>query len=207
MIAMDCDERDLKRPALGPPEARAQRTWESVDGRELGPVVQLNVGGQRHVAARSTLEQSPYFRRLLEMKVLMDASGAVFIDRDGDAFAGILDWLRTRELVSSHRPCDSELLQLRLLKREADFFGLDGLIVAVDEAIAAATATVPPTEQKILSTFLFLESGVQGTPLKLVTELQNGWRVQQLSATCESGGDGGLYCTFVLERPHADGER
>ena len=85
--------RERSRSRERRPDCRA---WQSVRASDLGDVIQLCVGGHHYVAARSTLVQTPYFQRLLEMQVTVDERGAIFVDRDGATFDGVLTWLRTQ---------------------------------------------------------------------------------------------------------------
>jgi hypothetical protein len=63
------------------------------------PIVKLNVGGVCYDTTEGTLSShgENFFTALLarRMDTLKDASGAIFIDRDGDYFGPILHFLRT----------------------------------------------------------------------------------------------------------------
>ncbi|XP_044281358.1 SH3KBP1-binding protein 1 isoform X2 [Varanus komodoensis] len=91
-------------------------------GAEL---VQLNVGGRRFSTSRQTLTWIPdsFFSSLLSGRIstLKDDTGAIFIDRDPDAFAPILNFLRTKEL-------DVRKTNLSLLLHEAQFYGITPLV-------------------------------------------------------------------------------
>ena len=52
------------------------------------------------------------FERFLHMQVITDKSGAVFIDRDGDMFLGILNWLCIHKVWHTPRLTDNENSQL-----------------------------------------------------------------------------------------------
>ncbi|KAK3742239.1 hypothetical protein QZH41_009025 [Actinostola sp. cb2023] len=56
---------------------------------------------------------------------LRDETGAIFIDRDPEAFAPILNFLRTKEL-------DPRGLDLRVIKHEAEFYGITPLVKRIN---------------------------------------------------------------------------
>ncbi|XP_061453074.1 SH3KBP1-binding protein 1 isoform X2 [Rhineura floridana] len=91
-------------------------------GAEL---VQLNVGGRRFSTSRQTLTWIPdsFFSSLLSGRIstLKDETGAIFIDRDPDVFAPILNFLRTKEL-------DIRRTNVSLLLHEAQFYGITPLV-------------------------------------------------------------------------------
>ncbi|XP_066494701.1 SH3KBP1-binding protein 1 [Tiliqua scincoides] len=88
-------------------------------------LVQLNVGGRRFSTSRQTLTWIPdsFFSSLLSGRIstLKDAAGAIFIDRDPDVFAPILNFLRTREL-------DARGTDKSVLLHEAQFYGITPLV-------------------------------------------------------------------------------
>ncbi|XP_047450443.1 BTB/POZ domain-containing protein KCTD14 isoform X2 [Mugil cephalus] len=70
------------------------------------PVVQLNVGGHLFSTTLSTLRKHPD-SKLAEMfsgppKLLTDAQGRCFIDRDGSHFGPVLDFLRSEQMPSEN---------------------------------------------------------------------------------------------------------
>ncbi|XP_026543524.1 SH3KBP1-binding protein 1 isoform X2 [Notechis scutatus] len=87
--------------------------------------VHLNVGGRRFCTSRQTLAWVPdsFFSSLLSGRIssLRDESGAIFIDRDPDLFAPILNFLRCKEL-------DLRGSDVSLLLHEAQFYGITPLI-------------------------------------------------------------------------------
>ncbi|XP_053124602.1 SH3KBP1-binding protein 1 isoform X2 [Hemicordylus capensis] len=91
-------------------------------GAEL---VQLNVGGRRFSTSRQTLTWVPdsFFSSLLSGRIstLKDERGAIFIDRDPEVFASILNFLRTKEL-------DIRRTNVSLLLHEAQFYGITPLV-------------------------------------------------------------------------------
>jgi len=68
---------------------------------EENSIVKFNVGGYFYQTTRETLVGSPFLITLLEGKIptKKDETGAIFIDRDGQYFSVILEYLRTREVV------------------------------------------------------------------------------------------------------------
>lgn len=90
-------------------------------------LVTLNVGGKIFTTRLSTLKQFPASR----LACMLDGrdqdfrmvDGQIFVDRDGDLFSFILDFLRTHQLLL---PSDfSDYLRLH---REALFYELDSLV-------------------------------------------------------------------------------
>ncbi|XP_072836455.2 SH3KBP1-binding protein 1 isoform X1 [Pogona vitticeps] len=90
-----------------------------------GELVQLNVGGRRFSTSRRTLTWIPdsFFSSLLSGRIstLKDETGAIFIDRDPEVFAPILNFLRTKEL-------DIRKTNASLLLHEAQFYGITPLV-------------------------------------------------------------------------------
>ncbi|CAB4008289.1 BTB POZ domain-containing KCTD3 isoform X1 [Paramuricea clavata] len=90
-----------------------------------GEIVQLNVGGRRFSTSTQTLIWVPdsFFSSLLSGRIesIKDETGAIFIDRDPDAFVPILNFLRTKEL-------DLRGLDLKVVKHEAEFYGITPLV-------------------------------------------------------------------------------
>lgn len=86
-------------------------------------IVRLNVGGRLFQTTRATLSGSAFFTSLLDhaLEGDQDQDGTIFVDRDGDLFAEILNSLRT-----SKRPHQRviSLCKFQLLE-ECGFFGTD----------------------------------------------------------------------------------
>ena len=127
-------EGDKKRRS--PDAAAAQsarkkaRTPDTVPRR--GRIVRLLVGGREHATTRDTLSMVPdsFLDRLVsgELPSTLDEQGRYFIDRNGELFVFVLDWLRTAgdaEVVARASP--DVLGRLRI---EADFYGIDDLAAA-----------------------------------------------------------------------------
>jgi hypothetical protein len=93
----------------------------------------LDVGGRRFSTTRTTLAAEPS-SMLAAMfsgrhQLQKDEEGYYFIDRNGDCFGYILDWLRMRQL-----PPGLTVAQLHALKIEADYYQLEGLSNALRNA-------------------------------------------------------------------------
>eukprot|EP01116_Phalansterium_solitarium_P007722 TRINITY_DN2058_c0_g1_i1.p1 TRINITY_DN2058_c0_g1~~TRINITY_DN2058_c0_g1_i1.p1 ORF type:complete len:221 (+),score=15.30 TRINITY_DN2058_c0_g1_i1:135-797(+) len=92
-----------------------------------GNLVKLNVGGKKFMTSLSTIMNAPpcvlqtMVQRDLDqsMPSTHDEDGYLFIDRNGDVFGAILDYLRTGEL---DLPVGVSPTQL---KREFDFYGIE----------------------------------------------------------------------------------
>ena len=127
-------EGDKKRRS--PDAAAAQsarkkaRTPDTVPRR--GRIVRLLVGGREHATTRDTLSMVPdsFLDRLVsgELPSTLDEAGRYFIDRNGELFVFVLDWLRTAgdPEVVARAPADV----LGRLRIEADFYGIDDLAAA-----------------------------------------------------------------------------
>jgi hypothetical protein len=94
--------------------------------------VELNVGGKRFETSVQTLRRIPhtffdaYFSGRYAQDVCKD--GSVFVDREGEHFRHVLEYMRDGHLSvgeSSARPSLDLLLALR---REFDFFGIELLV-------------------------------------------------------------------------------
>ena len=93
------------------------------------PPVHLNVGGHRFTSTRETLLSVPdtLFHPLLSDRfpISRDDQGAIFIDRDGQFFAPILTFLRTKEVSLAGLSAQGVL-------REARYFLIGPLIEALE---------------------------------------------------------------------------
>jgi len=76
-------------------------------------LVRLNVGGRRYMTTLSTLQSKGenFLTRLAEyysrgdISVRTDEKGYIFIDRNGEVFQVILDYLRTNEFFFCPKTC------------------------------------------------------------------------------------------------------
>ena len=83
-------------------------------------VVLLNVGGQEFKTLRVTLDQSPFFKALLEDQQDIEGQQPLFVDRDPTYFRHILNWMRGVRFVPSEGDIIRELIE------EADYYCLEG---------------------------------------------------------------------------------
>lgn len=95
-----------------------------------GPVLCVNVGGMVYRATASTLRRAPFFDSLLRhaseeggLGTTVDDAGRLFVDRSGDLFSYILEFLRSGHWLLRDRASDLEFLSA--LKDEAHFYGLE----------------------------------------------------------------------------------
>jgi len=81
------------------------------------PKVVLNIGGHRYETSKATLTKVRrcYFTRLLdgEVAAVKEADGAIFLDRDGEYFSCILQWMRAWDPSQPFDKATSVLLQFR----------------------------------------------------------------------------------------------
>lgn len=112
-------------------------------------IVRLNVGGCRFDTTRGTLQSDcgsmlgRMFDKDQPFNLALDEEGCVFIDRDGDTFRHVLQFLRSGRLPKS--------LDARLaLAAEADFFQLSMLTAALLETSLEEPAPGKILEEKTL---------------------------------------------------------
>lgn len=99
-------------------------------------IVELNVGGVNYTTSLKTILNEPdsYFAKLVEDESAApkDASGKLFIDRDGALFRYVLDFLRNKALI-----LPENFSERRRLRCEAEFYQLKGMMKQLDEASLA----------------------------------------------------------------------
>ena len=123
-----------KRKSLEPLESEPKLKKPKEEKTE--DIIKLNIGGRRLATTRSTLEGCDYFRNLLKyddqgsLKATRDDTGAIFIDRNGDTFALVLDYLRDGAL-----PVIDSTDDLTRLNRDAQFYGLAELATLVEDRL------------------------------------------------------------------------
>jgi len=92
--------------------------------------VKLNVGGARYITTRSTLSGcgENFFTQMLEHndsgKIMyeIDEEGYILIDRNGNLFEYVLDYLRNGTLI-----CTGKMELRKRVKRELEFYGIGNL--------------------------------------------------------------------------------
>mmetsp|Transcript_16746 Transcript_16746/g.37760 ORF Transcript_16746/g.37760 Transcript_16746/m.37760 type:complete len:304 (+) Transcript_16746:121-1032(+) len=110
----------------------------------LGPVLAVNVGDSNFKCTASTLRKSPYLEVLLDQALLghegaggrFDENGQLFIDRSGELFGYILEFLRSGHWLLRDRASDLEFIDA--LREEASFYGLssgDRLLPRISEYV------------------------------------------------------------------------
>ena len=96
----------------------------------VSEIVHLNVGGTKYITTKSTLCKYPESMLgamfMENVPLSTDKNGYYFIDRCGHIFQYILQFLRCGKLV-----LPQGFNELELLKVEADFYQIEGLISAV----------------------------------------------------------------------------
>jgi len=124
-------------------------------------IVRLNIGGHIFVTTKSTLlsRGENFFTPLLNGKLNShkDETGAYFIDRNGNYFEPILDFLRHGDLMI---PND---LNLSLVLKEANFYSIDitpGL-VNVQEGLYTSSNWILFLERDLQHPWLFGVTGVE----------------------------------------------
>ncbi|KAI7884714.1 uncharacterized protein EV154DRAFT_522033, partial [Mucor mucedo] len=92
-------------------------------------IIRLNVGGMSFCTTYGTLKLSPYFKELLDdgtKKIDVMENGELFIDRDGDLFNDILEYLRSYDICSDN---------LEELQNEAEFYKLKIMIENIKQIL------------------------------------------------------------------------
>ncbi len=95
----------------------------------MADLVELNVGGKLFTTTRSTLErhEGSFFEAMLSdrWETTMDSEGRYFIDRNGETFTHVLDYLRTDEIPAG--------ISRKMFYKELQYFNLpvDGIPTAV----------------------------------------------------------------------------
>lgn len=108
--------------------------------RGYGDLVGLNVGGIIYKTSSSTLlkNNESFFSQMLEGYIpsTKDDDGNFIIDRDGQVFRHILNFMRCGSMV-----VPEDFKEYTLLEHEADFYSLWELQKAVQEAVSSQAVT------------------------------------------------------------------
>jgi len=151
---------------------------------DLGPLIRINVGGERFSTSTATLTRCAHEKEHLlqvmfsgQYDLPKDDKGCVFIDRDPKYFRHILNWLRAPQL-----PLLGEIARVALLK-EAQFFQLKGMAKALTEVTNNSPENSIDQLQLILAiskmklgTHTVNLSGLQLMGLRLVgMEMKGAW--------------------------------
>lgn len=109
-------------------------------------VVELNVGGVFYTTALTTLtrDTDSHLSAIFSEKPTLakDAKGKYFLDRDGVLFRYVLDFLRNEALVLPEGFRERERL-----RQEANFYGLPGLVKAIQEHQDSSKSTAVTTKR------------------------------------------------------------
>jgi len=137
---------DRDRAAIDDEKAKMKAAMPSFDER-----VQLNVGGVRYESSRSTLTrvEDPMLGRMFGRCDLMlqadPDDGSVFIDRSGERFGLILDFLRDGDASNvTARIRGLPEVQRQAMVHELDFFGLEAAVFGVAPWFEGAAFSTGP---------------------------------------------------------------
>jgi N-acetylneuraminic acid mutarotase len=113
---------------------------EAQEGR-----VVLDIGGHRYTTSVQTLRRLPhtFFDAYFSGRYAMDRceDGSVFIDRDGEHFGQVLEYLRDGVLsVAERNVADLDVSVLRWLKRDMDFYCIELMAEPQEVAFAVGGA-------------------------------------------------------------------
>jgi hypothetical protein len=117
-------EVDTRRAELGREVGAMHTHKEAQEGR-----VELNIGGYRFETSVQTLRRVPhtffdaYFSGRYAQDVCKD--GSIFVDRDGEHFGHILEYMRSGVVVVAEDGAHPSLSLLRSLKREFGFYCIE----------------------------------------------------------------------------------
>jgi hypothetical protein len=124
MRAKAIAEVDARRADLGREVAAMHKHKEAQEGR-----VELNIGGYRFETSVQTLRRVPhtffdaYFSGRYAQDVCND--GSVFVDRDGEHFGHVLQYLRDGVVSVAETGARPSVSLLRALKREFGFYCIE----------------------------------------------------------------------------------
>ncbi|CAD7701662.1 unnamed protein product [Ostreobium quekettii] len=157
------------------------RTADGSSGRQR--IVNLNVGGVRYTTTPSTLsaEVGAFFDILLSgrWEPDVDGQGSIFIDRNGDLFKHVLEYLRARSSGDSRfrLPLHS-VDELLALEREASYYQLPGLQALCRDQIHGFGSLEPVI---VVSDSLFDDAlGFQSIDRKSEPHTHVYWRVRNV---------------------------
>lgn len=104
-------------------------TWDAAQQQAAGPVLSVSIGGRLFRTTFSTLRRAPFFDSMLrhasdgDIGMTFDDGGRYFVDRSGELFGYILEYLRSGHWVLREQANDGEFMEA--LREEACFYGLD----------------------------------------------------------------------------------
>lgn len=122
------------------PEKPSSSRKNSIDYTNQSQIIKLNIGGRIFMTTKLTLigGGENFFVPLVEgdFKANTDKEGAYFIDRNGDYFAPILDFLRHRKLIIPDNVNREGVIE------EANFYSIDltpGICGDIKEGLYTST--------------------------------------------------------------------
>jgi len=125
--------------------AASKRKREDAAVAASADVIELLVGGRSFTTRLATLqfEEESMLAKLFADEspfgeVATTSKGTPFLDRDPDTFALILNYLRRSGRFVGHEGLSPDLLAQ--LREDAEYFGLAGLVAAVDGTLVARAA-------------------------------------------------------------------
>jgi hypothetical protein len=134
--AKELTEVDARRAELRSEIAAMHTHKETQQGR-----VELNVGGKRFETSVQTLRRIPhtFFDSYFSGQYAQDvcADGSIFVDRDGEHFSHVLEYMRDGHLSVAEPSARPSLDLLLALRREFDFFSFELPVVTTYEQLEA----------------------------------------------------------------------
>lgn len=138
-----------------------------------GPLV-LNVRGHEFITSRATLRAEPdsmlakWFDEDSPFgEPTRDQQGRIFIDRDPETFAIVLDWLsRGCRLIG----IPLTAVQVVRLREDAAFYGLDGLAAQLCKYRGVFDGAMFPIEQALEAGFTHTELFKMGVPISQIRD-------------------------------------
>ena len=120
-----------------------------------GSVVKINVGGQVFTLSRENLSKFKgtllYEQFSGDYDALTDSSGILFIDRNGDVFKHVAEYIRSGTCECTRSINKASEYDLAQLCAEAEFFGLDQLVYEIRGADLPTSMKVPFKCRKLLT--------------------------------------------------------
>jgi hypothetical protein len=151
----------------------------------------LNVGGSRYTTSRKTLLRSPdtMFASMLSGRwnVPVESDGSVFIDRDGDAFRHVLEYLEGGTLAITDMVVQKDqkgafYRQLRQLDRELKYYSIELKPVELTFVLGGLCKDILAYKKEIRSTVSCKKAGGQWRKASPMTHPRSHF------ATCVSNG-------------------
>eukprot|EP00854_Cymbomonas_tetramitiformis_P009760 gene9760-11564_t len=124
-VRLEEEELDLKEHEVRMKQRKLEQ--QQCDSQSQGECVTLNVGGVHYETTLSTLNKTRYFAAQLGPEALFRSThtsrGQIFVDRNGELFSEVLEWLRSGTFdVAMPDKKRAALLE------EAAFYGIESLL-------------------------------------------------------------------------------